>query len=41
MTIVRSLDSSRFRAETGFIPTPWPEMIAQMAADTTAYENWK
>ena len=41
MTMDRSLDSSRFRAETGFIPTPWPEMIAQMASDTTPYESWK
>ncbi len=41
MTIDRSLDSSRFRAQTGFVPTPWPEMITQMAADTTPYESWK
>ena len=41
MTIDRSLDSSRFRAETGFIPTPWSDMIAHMAADTTPYESWK
>jgi len=41
MTIDRSLDSSRFRAQTGFVPTPWPEMITQMATDTTPYESWK
>ena len=34
MTVIdRSLDSSRFRAVTGFVPRPWPEMIAAMAAD--------
>ena len=26
----RSLDSSRFRAETGFAPPPWREMLADM-----------
>ena len=41
MTIDRSLDATRFHAETGFVPTPWPEMIRQMAADTTPYESWK
>src|SRR5205814_1318972 len=29
MTIDRSLDASRFHAETSFVPTPWPEMIQQ------------
>jgi dTDP-4-dehydrorhamnose reductase len=28
--INRSLDSSRFRAATGFLPEPWPEMIRRM-----------
>jgi dTDP-4-dehydrorhamnose reductase len=41
MTIDRSLDASRFHAETNFVPTPWPEMIRQMAADSTPYESWK
>lgn len=39
--IDRSLDSSRFRNETGFRPKPWDEMIAMMAADPTPYEEWK
>lgn len=39
--IDRSLDSSRFRAETNFTPPTWSEMIAQMAADTTPYEQWR
>jgi dTDP-4-dehydrorhamnose reductase len=38
--IDRSLDSSRFRALTGFTPPPWREMIADMAADPTPYDEW-
>lgn len=38
--IDRSLDSSRFREATGFRSATWPEMIAEMAADTTAYDTW-
>ena len=37
----RSLDGSRFRAETGFRPVPWPEMILQMAHDNTPYNQWR
>lgn len=33
VTIDRTLDSSRFRAATGFQPAPWREMIAEMARD--------
>ena len=29
--IDRSLDSTRFRALTGYVPPPWPQMIAEMA----------
>jgi dTDP-4-dehydrorhamnose reductase len=39
--IDRSLDSSRFRAATGFSPKPWPEMIEAMAADPTPYDDRK
>ncbi len=35
----RSLDGGRFRQATGFTPRPWPEMIRQMAHDTTPYEE--
>lgn len=35
----RSLDGSRFGSATGFVPTPWPEMIEGMARDTTPYED--
>jgi dTDP-4-dehydrorhamnose reductase len=37
----RSLDSSRFRALTGFTPPSWPEMIEELAADPTPYDEWK
>jgi dTDP-4-dehydrorhamnose reductase len=30
LVIDRSLDSSRFRAATGFSPQPWPELVAAM-----------
>jgi dTDP-4-dehydrorhamnose reductase len=39
--IDRSLNSTKFRQETGFSPLGWPEMIALMAADPTPYDNWR
>jgi dTDP-4-dehydrorhamnose reductase len=39
--IDRSLDSTRFRNETGFSPLSWPEMIDLMAADAQIYDKWK
>jgi len=39
--IDRSLDSSRYREETGFTPPSWKGMIEQMAADPTPYDKWK
>jgi dTDP-4-dehydrorhamnose reductase len=30
LVIDRSLDSSRFRAETGYVPASWPELIVRM-----------
>lgn len=39
--INRSLDSSRFRAGTGFVPEAWPDMIQEMSVDPTPYENWR
>jgi dTDP-4-dehydrorhamnose reductase len=41
LAIDRSLDSKKFRELTGFVPKPWPEMISEMAADTTPYDKWK
>ncbi len=37
----RTLDSSRFRALTGFVPPSWPDMIDEMASDPTPYEQWR
>lgn len=39
--IDRSLDSTRFRALTGFVPPAWPAMIGDMAADPTPYDAWR
>jgi dTDP-4-dehydrorhamnose reductase len=41
LRIDRSLDSSRFRTETGLEPAGWPEMIERMTADPTPYQRWK
>lgn len=30
LVIDRSLDSSRFRAATGYVPAPWPELVRMM-----------
>jgi dTDP-4-dehydrorhamnose reductase len=40
MRIDRSLDSSLFRALTGFVPPSWTEMVEGMAADPTPYDAW-
>jgi len=32
LVIDRSLDASRFRAATGYVPPPWPELIRRMHA---------
>ena len=39
--IDRSLDSTKFRNLTGFIPASWEVMIEQMANDPTPYELWR
>lgn len=39
--IDRSLDSTRFRQLTGFVPPSWPSMIESMSADPTPYEAWR
>ena len=41
VTIDRSLDSSRFRNETGFKPKEWQEMINKMVEDPSPYERWR
>jgi len=39
--IDRTIDSTKFRLETGFCPMGWPEMIELMAADPTPYDRWR
>jgi dTDP-4-dehydrorhamnose reductase len=39
VVVDRSLDSSRFRAATGWVPSGWEEMIKQMATDPTPYDQ--
>jgi dTDP-4-dehydrorhamnose reductase len=39
--IDRSLESTRFRQLTGFVPPAWPDMIREMVADPTPYESWR
>lgn len=39
--IDRSLDSTKFRAATGFKAANWEEMIGRMAADNAPYQNYK
>jgi dTDP-4-dehydrorhamnose reductase len=39
--IDRSLDSTRFRTETGWLPPSWDNMIDEMAADPTPYDRWR
>ena len=39
--IDRSLDSTRFRNETGFEPAGWSEMVRAMANDKTPYDSWR
>lgn len=39
--IDRSLDSTKFRKETGFNPLSWREMIKIMADDPTPYDKWR
>ena len=39
LVIDRSLDSSRFRAATGWTPPSWQAMLAQLAADPIPYDE--
>ena len=41
VAIDRSLDSTRFRTETGFAPPAWPDMVAGLASDQLPYSEWK
>lgn len=37
----RSLNGERFHQATGYVCPSWPEMIEQLAKDTTPYESWR
>jgi dTDP-4-dehydrorhamnose reductase len=37
----RSLDSTRFRKETGFQPLPWEQMVKELADDAETYNRWR
>ena len=39
--IDRSLNSSKFRAATGFAPPDWESMIDRMRSDRTPYDRWR
>ncbi len=39
--IDRSLDSTKFRKQTGFSALSWKEMIGKMAEDPTPYTEWR
>lgn len=41
LQIDRSLDSTRFRTETAWLPPSWGSMIDEMAADPTPYDRWR
>jgi dTDP-4-dehydrorhamnose reductase len=37
----RSLDSTRFRQETGFAPLSWEQMVKELAEDAVQYLKWR
>lgn len=37
----RSLDSSRFRSLTGFVPPTWDHMLEELAKDNESYQQWR
>ncbi len=37
----RSLDSSKFRNQTGYSLPDWDDMISELAADLTPYDEWR
>jgi dTDP-4-dehydrorhamnose reductase len=39
--IDRSLDSAKFRKQTGFAPMSWDKMVEKMVNDPTPYEKWR
>ena len=41
VVVDRSLDSSKFRNETGFKPDEWKKMLNEMRMDLDTYERWR
>jgi dTDP-4-dehydrorhamnose reductase len=41
VTVDRSLDSTRFRAATRYVPPSWVNMVQAMDSDPTPYEAWR
>jgi dTDP-4-dehydrorhamnose reductase len=39
--IDRSLDSTKYRNQTGFVPLTWDEMIERLASEDVPYDRWK
>jgi dTDP-4-dehydrorhamnose reductase len=37
----RSLDSTKFRKETGFTPQSWDTMVKELAEDAAPYSKWR
>ncbi len=37
----RSLDSSKFKQATGFVPLPWEQMVKELADDAAPYARWR
>lgn len=37
----RSLDSSKFRSLTGFVPPTWDHMLEELAKDNESYQQWR
>lgn len=37
----RSMSGEKFTQATGYVCPPWPELVAQLAADPTPYDQWK
>lgn len=37
----RSLDSTRYRMATSYVPPAWEQMIQEMHDDPTSYNNWR
>jgi dTDP-4-dehydrorhamnose reductase len=37
----RSMRGDKFRAATGYLSPPWPELAAELASDETPYHEWR